>query len=461
MQMKLFPTSNYDEKNFESLCEQAIRLLIFSGEQAPVELFLRGLKHSNSAIRVASIAALLHLNAQSHLLSIRSLLQDEKKWVQETAAWALACWEEPVPRELLAHGPSADLREWVIEVLPPNWSHLFPLRPVLECVSAYRGLRQYLSSARLESEISTLFQRLAKGIGPQPFIAFLQHPHDYRSCDGACKILTALDSPLPLDILPTLLSQGESVGWETALLVGKHRIASASDLLGEMWALTVGKTHAAITIALDDLGKIDAVSNLLLELQSGASETEGVSWGLGISGMSEAEGAIWGLGILGQRGRAIPRATLHQMLQHPVPQVRAQAIRSLSSLDDMSLEEALAAVNDSRLEPVIASCQAFLALAHTGRDIPVDLLIRELIDLQNGQSQPKKYTNGYVSREALITLLYTLDELHADVPLDILLDTLAWGRLVEPLVIRYWRRHDPGIFVEMMVQAEAFLQQHL
>ena len=448
MQTKLFPTSNYDEKNFVSLCEQAIRLLILSDEQAPAELFLRGLKHSNSNIRMASISALFRFNARSHIPSIRSLLQDEEESVQTTATWVLACWEESVPRKLLTHLPYAGLQEWIAEAFPSGWSHLFPLKPALECVFLCGRLWGYMSPARSESENATLFRRLAGEIDPQPFIACLQHDSYSWSKASyvAWKILKAQGSPLPLDILPTLLSRWDDVAWEAALLVGKHRIASASDLLGEMWVLTAGRTHAAITIALDDLKKIDAVGHLLSELQGGSVE---------------AKAAIWGLGLLGQRGQAIPREALHQMLHHPVPEVRAEAILTLTSLDDMSLAETLVAVNDTCLEPVIASCQALLALAHTRRDIPVDLLIRELIDLQNGQSQPKKYTNGYVSREALINIIYTLDELHANVPLDILLDTLAWGTLVEPLVIRYWRRHDPGIFAGMMVQAEAFLQQYL
>ena len=111
MQTKLFPHRSYNQRNTQEVCAQAIRLLVLAGEQAPVELFLQGLKNADVSIRIASISALVRLQARSTRASLRPLLQDEKRGVREAAAWTLACWgEASIPHELLQSLPPAALR---------------------------------------------------------------------------------------------------------------------------------------------------------------------------------------------------------------------------------------------------------------------------------------------------------------------------------------------------------------
>ena len=448
MQVRLFPTKDDDGKYPVSSCERAIELLLLAGERVPLELCLRGLKHGDRAIRIASISALLCRDARATLSSIRSLLQDEDAYVQTVAAWMLTCWGESVPRELLINHLYAGSRVWIAEAFPPNWSDLFPLETALECVSSYRGRLKDALPGPAASEDSALFRRLAEGISPQMLSAFLRRDDYSGAYYGAWKLLKAQDKPLPLDILPNLLLHGPDVDWEAALLIGKHRMAAASDLLEDIWPITQWKNCAAITIALDDLGKADAVNVLLSEAQRGDSEVSA---------------AIWGLGILGQRGRAIPREILHQSLRHPAPEARAQAIQALTSLNDISLVEALAAVNDSELPAVIAGFRACLALARMQIDIPTELLIGQLVELQEQKYDYHGHRyDGFTVRHGIMSFIYALDELQATIPLDTLLDAFSfWGEPVTPLITRYWRRHDSDIFAAMMDQAEAFLQQHL
>jgi hypothetical protein len=149
------------------------------------------------------------------------------------------------------------------------------------------------------------------------------------------------------------------------------------------------------------------------------------------------------------------------MVDHPEPAVRAEAIQTLSTLDEIHLEDALAAVNDTRLEPVIASCKAFLALSRAQIDIPTDLLVRQFMRLQDQKYQYNgaRY-DGFTVRWAIATFIRTLNDLQADVPQDTLLDvstTWKWDRYIQSLLIQYWQRHSP----DATAQAEAFLQRSL
>lgn len=441
MQTTLFPYGDYDKERPESARLEAIGLLAMAGDFAPVELFAHGLKHADKHVRIASSVALFRLQRRESVLLIRPLLQDDEMHIRVTAAWALACWGEPVPRELLVYAPDHNLRPWIAEALPPGWSKLFSLEAALACVGSYRRPGPYRFAENLEPQIAEHFHRLAAGVNPQPLIDLLRHDRDLEKEYGAWKLLQAQNALLPLDVLPELLSRYDGISGEVALQLGKQGMASAIQQLNEMWTLTDKWTHVALTIALDDLKVNDAVRILCSELQGK---------------VAEAEWALWGLGILGKRGRTMPLETFHQMLLHQRAEIRAATIKTLSSLNDITLAETLMAVNDDRLEPAVASCHAFLALAGAGIDLPIDLLVRRYVQLQ---AQKYQY-NGYLMRESIWTFLDALDTLHADIPLDSLIDALSMGFFREA-VMRYWQRHAPDIFAEIMVQATAFLRQHL
>lgn len=451
MQTNLFPPSNFSEKDLWYVCRDAMQYLVMAGNPASAELLLRGLRHEDKLIRIDSMLALFHLNGWVHKSSIALLLQDNEPRVQATAAWVLACWGEAVPAKWLAWLPG-NLHRWpLVEAFPDNWSGLFALEAALECIGHYCRSRAYWHAERTESEITALLQWLAASVDPQALISFLRshRPGTFSEAYyGAWKLLQAQNTPLPLDILSEILSDYQEFAWETALLIGERGMAEATDLLNEMWAITDGRVHTAITIALDDLNVNDAVPILCSELQEK---------------VSEATGALWGLEVLARRGRAIPQERLHQMLHHRNPELRAAAIETLSSLNAITLAEALEAVNDTRLEPVAASCHAFLALARTGIDVPTDLLVRRFVQLQTQQHNFNGgHYNGYVMWGAVRTFLDKLDELHVDIPLDSLVDVFTkGGEFFRLQIMRYWQRNVPDVYAGIIAQATAFLRQHL